>query len=94
LGPGSDLYPLKPPGAVSSSPLPVPVYAPKIPNQVSLGKQPHAFWRHENLLGDEGAGEMVKGTDYSSEGPKFKSQQPHGGSQPSVMKSDSFFWSV
>jgi hypothetical protein len=24
-------------------------------------------------------------TDSSSEGPEFKSQQPHGGSQPSVM---------
>jgi hypothetical protein len=34
-----------------------------------------------------GAGEMaqmVKNTDCSSEGPEFKSQQPHGGSQPSV----------
>jgi hypothetical protein len=26
--------------------------------------------------------------------PKFKSQQPHGGSQPSVTKSDALFWSV
>jgi hypothetical protein len=34
-----------------------------------------------------GAGEMaqwVRAPDRSSEGPKFKSQQPHGGSQPSV----------
>ena len=34
-----------------------------------------------------GAGEMaqwVRAPDCSSEGPKFKSQQPHGGSQPSV----------
>jgi hypothetical protein len=28
------------------------------------------------------------------EGPEFKSQQPHGGSQPSVTRSDSLFWSV
>jgi hypothetical protein len=28
---------------------------------------------------------VVKSTDCSSEGPEFKSQQPHGGSQPSVM---------
>jgi hypothetical protein len=28
---------------------------------------------------------MVKSTDYSSRGPEFNSQQPHGGSQPSVM---------
>jgi hypothetical protein len=27
-------------------------------------------------------------TDCSSEGPEFKSQQSHGGSQPSVMRSD------
>jgi hypothetical protein len=31
---------------------------------------------------------VVKNTDCSSEGPEFKSQQPHGGSQPSVMRSD------
>ena len=30
-------------------------------------------------------GSAVKSTDCSSEGPEFKSQQPHGGSQPSVM---------
>jgi hypothetical protein len=32
-------------------------------------------------------GSAVKNTDCSSEGPEFKSQQPHGGSQPSVMPS-------
>jgi hypothetical protein len=45
----------------------------------------------------EGAGEMaqwVRAPDCSSEGPEFKSQQPHGGSQPSVTRSDSLFWSV
>jgi hypothetical protein len=35
------------------------------------------------------AGEMAqcwgKGTDCSSEDPEFKSQQPHGGSQPSLI---------
>ena len=36
----------------------------------------------------------VKSTDCSSEGPEFKSQQPHGGSQPSVMRSGALFWSV
>ena len=37
------------------------------------------------------AGEMaqwVRAPDCSSEGPEFKCQQPHGGSQPSVMRSD------
>jgi hypothetical protein len=41
------------------------------------------------------AGEMaqcVRAPDCSSEGPEFKSQQPHGGSQPSITRSD--FWSV
>jgi hypothetical protein len=44
-----------------------------------------------------GAGEMVqwvRAPDCSSEGLEFKSQQPHGGSQPSVTRSDSLFWSV
>jgi hypothetical protein len=39
-------------------------------------------------------GSGVKNTDCSSEGPEFKSQQPHGGSQPSVTRSDTLFWSV
>jgi hypothetical protein len=45
----------------------------------------------------EGAVEMaqwVRAPDCSSEGQEFKSQQPHGGSQPSVTRSDSLFWSV
>jgi hypothetical protein len=44
-----------------------------------------------------GAGEMaqwVRAPDCSSEGPEFESQQPHGGSQPSIMRSDALFWSV
>jgi hypothetical protein len=39
-------------------------------------------------------GSMVRSTDWTSEGPEFKSQKPHGGSQPSVMRSDAFFWCV
>jgi hypothetical protein len=34
---------------------------------------------------------MVKSTDCSSEGPGFKSQQPQGGSQPPLMRSDALF---
>jgi hypothetical protein len=44
-----------------------------------------------------GAGEMaqwVRTPDCSSKGPVFKSQQPHGGSQPSVTRSDALFWCV
>jgi hypothetical protein len=43
------------------------------------------------------AGEMaqwVRAPDCSPEGLEFKSQQPHGGSQPSVTRSDALFWSV
>jgi hypothetical protein len=36
--------------------------------------------------------QWVRAPDCSSEGPEFKSQQPHGGSQPSVMGSDALFW--
>ena len=39
-------------------------------------------------------GSVVKSSDYSSRGPEFNSQQPHGGSQPSVMGSNALFWSV
>jgi hypothetical protein len=39
-------------------------------------------------------GSAVKSTNCSFEGPEFKSQHPHGGSQPSVTKSDALFWSV
>jgi hypothetical protein len=34
-------------------------------------------------------GSAVKSTDCTFNGPEFKSQQPHGGSEPSVMRSDS-----
>jgi hypothetical protein len=33
-------------------------------------------------------GSAVKNTDCSSRGCEFNSQQPHGGSQPSIMGSD------
>ena len=39
-------------------------------------------------------GSAVKNTDSSSEGPEFKFQQPHGGSQPSVRRSDTLLWFV
>jgi hypothetical protein len=39
-----------------------------------------------------GAGEMVQWlrADWSSGGPEFSSQKPHGGSQPSVVGSDAY----
>jgi hypothetical protein len=39
-------------------------------------------------------GSAVKSTDCSSRGPEFNSQQPHGGSQPSVMRYNALFWCV
>jgi hypothetical protein len=39
-------------------------------------------------------GSAVKNTDCFSRGPEFNSQQPHDGSQPSVMGSDALFWCV
>jgi hypothetical protein len=53
--------------------------------------------KYSNEKDKRWAGEMalgVKSTDCSSRGPEFNSQQPHGGSQPSVMGSDALFWCV
>jgi hypothetical protein len=54
-------------------------------NSGKLKKNTAGGWRDDSV---------VKGAYCSSKGPKFKSQQPHGGSQPSVTKSDALFWSV
>ena len=35
---------------------------------------------------------VVKSIDCSSRDPEFNPQQPHGGLQPFVMRSDAFFW--
>ncbi|EDL92699.1 rCG63222 [Rattus norvegicus] len=43
------------------------------------------------------AGEMaqrLRAPDCSSRGHELNSQQPHGGSQPSVKRSDSLFWCI
>ena len=39
-------------------------------------------------------GSALKSSDCSSKGHEFKSQQPHDGLQPSVMRSDALFWGV
>jgi hypothetical protein len=39
-------------------------------------------------------GSAVKSTNCSSRGPEFNSQPLYGGSQPSIMGSDSLFWCV
>jgi len=52
-------------------------------------------WEEEELcvVGWRG-GSVVRSTDCSSRGPEFKSQQPHGGSQPSVKGSEALFCCV
>jgi hypothetical protein len=50
---------------------------------IIIKKNRHRGWRD---------GSAVKSTNCSSRVPEFKSQQPHGGSQPSVMRSDVLFW--
>jgi hypothetical protein len=50
-----------------------------------LFKMPNLGWRD---------GSVIKSSDCSSEGHEFKSQQPHGGSQPSIMRSDALLWCV
>jgi hypothetical protein len=39
-------------------------------------------------------GSAVKRAECSSRGPGFNSQQPHGGSQPSIMGSNALCWYV
>jgi hypothetical protein len=39
-------------------------------------------------------GSAVRSPDCSSRGLEFNSQQPHGGSQPSVMELNALFWCV
>jgi len=55
--------------------------------------QSRGWWQNALELGWRD-GSVVKSTDCSSRGPEFKSQQPHGGSQPSEMRSDALFWCV
>jgi hypothetical protein len=44
-------------------------------------------------MGGWRGGSAIK-TEPPSRGHEFNSQQPHGGSQPSVMRSDALFWCV
>ena len=37
-------------------------------------------------------GSVIKSTTCFSKGPEFNSQQPYGGSQPTVMRSGALFW--
>ena len=55
--------------------------------QTETGAGPIVKEFKSEWVGDWRDGSAVKNTDCSSIGPEFSSQQPHGGSQPSVMGS-------
>jgi hypothetical protein len=61
-------------------------------SQTSFCKR--CLFRSKDLKQGWRDGSAIKRTDCSSAGPKFNSQQPHGGSQPFVMRSDALLWSV
>jgi hypothetical protein len=64
---------------------------------ISLSNRSHNSCLQVTVKVSQWAGEMaqwVRAPDCSTEGLKFKSQQPHGGSQPSVMRSDALFWCI
>ena len=55
------------------------------PEEIVLGYLKKQGWQD---------GSVVKSTGCSSSGPELKSQQPHGVSQPPLMRSDALFWCV
>jgi hypothetical protein len=65
-----------------------------IPGNGHLGDRANNNKQVRSMLEGWRDGSVVKGTDGSSKSPEFNSQQPHGGSQPSVMGSDAVFWRV
>jgi hypothetical protein len=60
----------------------------KIPNKKKVKK------KKEKNFGGWRDGSVVKSIGCFSRGSEFNSQPPHGGSQPSVMRSDVLFWHV
>jgi len=71
----------------------VRILAPKLKySTIYLTKPDHK--PHKEIARGWRDGSVVKNTVCSSRGPEFKSQQPHGGSQPSVMGTDALFWCV
>jgi hypothetical protein len=70
-------------------------FTKRVPGQPGIRRE--ALSGNPKKKKEKGAGEMaqwVRAPDWFSEGPEFKSQQPHGGSQPPVMRSDALFWCV
>jgi hypothetical protein len=61
----------------------------------NLAEHARVEWNIKETKGQtEEMAQMVKSTDCSSRGPEFNSQQPQGGSQPSVIESNALFWCV
>jgi hypothetical protein len=69
---------------------------PETPNLIEykVGNSLECFGTVENFLRAGEMAQWLRAPDCSSEGPKFKSQQPRGGSQPPLMRSDALFWCV
>jgi hypothetical protein len=66
--------------------------ASALPTSFILGKKDNVISRTQNPDARGWRdGSAVKSTDCSSRGPEFNSQQPHGGSEPSVIESDDLF---
>jgi hypothetical protein len=51
-----------------------------------------SFIRVAMVWGWRDDGSVVKSTDYSSRGSEFNFQQPHDGSQTSIMEYGALFW--
>jgi hypothetical protein len=59
-----------------------------------LHKNLHNNLSQKKFVGAGETAQWLRGTDCSSKGPEFKSQQPHGASQPPIMRFDALFWCV
>jgi hypothetical protein len=63
--------------------------------QENTSKQVEALKEETNKYKEiKGLARWLSGKECSSKGPEFKSQQPHGGSQPPIMRSDALFLGV
>ena len=60
--------------------------------QILSSQQPFLELLRKESLGGWRDGSEIKSIACSPKGPEFNSQQPHGGSQPSVMRSGALFW--
>ena len=72
-----------------------PIIIPTVNGRGGMLSMDGPFLALENtMLGGWRDGSVVKSTVCSSRGREFNSQQPHGGSQPAIMRSGALFWPV